>query len=73
MIVYARLMSGKVFSFELDNMMFIYKVKKLKYLLIRELRYPLENLERITIFKDHEKVGDDDLLIGEEYLVFVNE
>ena len=70
MTVYARLLSGKVFSFELDNMTFIYKVKKLKYLLMRELRCPVE---RICIFKDHEQVGDDDILLGEEYLAFVNE
>ncbi len=70
MKVYARLMSGKVFSFELDNMFFIYKVKKLKYLMMRELRCPLD---RISIFRDQEKVGDEDLLVDEEYLVFVNE
>lgn len=73
MKVYARLMSGKIFSFELDNMMFIYKVKKLKYLLMRELRYPLDKLDRINIFKDNEKIEDEDILVEEEYLIFVNE
>jgi len=70
MTVYARLMSGKVFSFKLDDMTFIYKVKKLKYLLMRELRCPLE---KICIFKDQEQVGDGEMLLEEEYLVFVNE
>jgi hypothetical protein len=38
--------------------------------MMRELRCPLD---RISIFRDQEKVGDEDLLVDEEYLVFVNE
>jgi hypothetical protein len=40
MIVYARMMSGKVFTFELDVSTFIYKVKKLRYMLSRASSTP---------------------------------
>jgi len=69
MIVSARMMSGTIFTFELDNVFFIYKVKKLKYLLSRELRQLPSN---IIIYKDQEQIDDSDILKGEEYTIFVN-
>jgi hypothetical protein len=69
MIVYARMMSGKVFTFELDVSTFIYKVKKLRYMLSRELRQLPQN---IKIYKGEERVDDSELLLEEEYCVFVD-
>ena len=69
MIVYTRMMSGKVKSFFLDDF-YIYKVKKLRYMLSIELR---ELHQKIKIFKDEEPVDDSELLLeGEEYCVFVD-
>jgi len=89
MIVYARMMSGKVFTFELDVSTFIYKVKKLRYMLSRELRQLPQNIkiykdsssrrvnpasceESFSEGKDEDVVDDSELLLEEEYCVFVD-
>ena len=62
-------MSGKIFIFELDVSCFIYKVKKLCYMISREIR---ELPQNIKIFKGEELIDDSELLTEEEYNVFVD-
>ena len=69
MVIYARMMSGKIFIFELDVSCFIYKVKKLRYMISREIR---ELPQNIKIFKEEELIDDSELLTEEEYNVFVD-
>ncbi len=66
-LVTVKIMSGDVFTFDLPDY-FIYKVKKIRYLMSRELRRLPQTL---VVFKqDGEIANDDDKLTDEVYTVF---
>lgn len=68
LIVTVKILSGEVFTFELDDF-FVYNVKKIRYLMSRELRRLPQNL---VVFKDGEIANDSDKLTEEVYTVLVN-
>lgn len=69
MLILAKLFSGHIFYFDLLDDMFIYKVKKIRYLVSREVRCLPQN---IIVFKGENQIDDEEILAEGEYNVFIN-
>ena len=69
MRIYVKIMSGKIFTFDLDTFGFIHKIKKIRYLMSREIRQLPQNL---IILKNGQIIDDSEILTEDKYDVFVN-